>query len=76
MARNLKGQMQIINGQMQPSGLVSVAEPEAEPTPTRPPSTRDTTDVLPQQIREHFTRVREGETPGESHAQASIAVRS
>ena len=44
------------------SRRVSVAEPDAERTPTRR-STRDTTDDLPMQIREHFTRVRESETP-------------
>ena len=57
------------------SRRVSVAEPDAERTPTRR-STRDTTDDLPMQIREHFTRVRESETPGDDRAQASIAVRS
>ena len=55
--------------------LVSVAEPDAERTPTRR-STRDTTDDLPSQIREHFIRIRESETPGDDQAQASIAVRS
>ena len=45
------------------SRRVGVAEPEAERTPGRR-STRDTTDDLPQQIRDHFTRVRETETPG------------
>ena len=44
------------------SRRVSVAEPDAERTPTRR-STRDTTDDLPMQIRDHFTRVRESETP-------------
>ena len=46
-------------------------------TPTRRP-TRDTTDDLPLQILEHFTRIRirESETPGDDQAQASIAVRS
>ena len=60
------------------SRRVSVAEPEAEHTPTRSPSARDTTNDLPQRIkiREHFTRVREGETSGDSHAEVSIAVRS
>ena len=58
------------------SRRVSVAEPEAERAPTTRPSTRDGTDDLPQQITEHFTRVRGGETPGKSHAQASIVVRS
>ena len=57
------------------SRRVSVAEPEAERTPTRR-STCDTTDDLPQQIHDHCTRVKESETPGENHAQASIAVRS
>ena len=57
------------------SRRVSVAEPEAERTPTRR-STRDTTDDLPMQIRDHFTRIRESETPGDDQAQASIVVRS
>ena len=57
------------------SRRVSVAEPEAERTPTGR-STRDTTDDLPVQIRGHFIRVTESETPGEDQAQASIAVRS
>ena len=57
------------------SRRVSVAEPDAERTPTRR-STRDTTDDLPMQIRDHFTRVRESETPGDDQAQASFAVRS
>ena len=57
------------------SRRVSVAEPEAERTPTRR-STRDATDDLPTQIREHFTRIRESETPGDDQAPASIAVRS
>ena len=57
------------------SRRVSVAEPDAERTPTRC-STRDTTDDLPMQIRDHFTRVRESETPGDDQAQASFAVRS
>ena len=57
------------------SRRVSVAEPDAERTPTRR-STRDATDDLPMQIREHFTRVRESETPGDDQAQASLAVRS
>ena len=57
------------------SRRVSVAEPDAERTPTRR-STRDTTDDLPMQIRDHFTRVRESETPGNDQAQAFIAVRS
>ena len=57
------------------SRRVSVAEPDAERTPTRR-STRDTTDDLPMQIRDHFTRVRESETPGDDQAQASLAVRS
>ena len=57
------------------SRRVSVAESEADRTPTRR-STRDTTDDLPQQIHDHFTCVREGETPGDDQAQASIAVRS
>ena len=57
------------------SRRVSVAEPEAERTPTRR-STRDTTDDLPMQIRDHFTRIRESETPGDDQVQASIAVRS
>ena len=57
------------------SRRVSVAEPDAERTPTRR-STRDTTDDLPMQIRDHFTRIRESETPGDDQAQASIAVRS
>ena len=57
------------------SRRVSVAEPDAERTPTRR-STRDTTDELPTQIRDHFTRIRESETPGDDQAQASIAVRS
>ena len=57
------------------SRRVSVAEPDAEHTPTRR-STRDTTDNLPMQIRDHFTRIRESETPGDAQAQASIAVRS
>ena len=39
-------------------------------------STRDTTDELPQQIRDHLVRIRESETPGDDQAQASIAVRS
>ena len=34
------------------------------------------TDDLPLQIHEHFTRIRESETPGDDQAQASIAVRS
>ena len=38
--------------------------------------TRDTTDDLPMQIHDHFTRIRESETPGDDQAQASIAVRS
>ena len=46
------------------SRRVSVAEPDAERTPTRR-STRDTTDDLPMQIRDHFTRIRESETPGD-----------
>ena len=46
-----------------------------ERTPTRR-STRDTTDDLPMQIRDHLTRVRESETPGDDQAQASFAVRS
>ena len=54
---------------------VSVAEPEAERTPTRR-STRDTTDDLPMQIRDHFTRIGESDSPGDDQAQASIAVRS
>ena len=54
------------------SRRVSVAEPYAERTPTRR-STRDTTDDLPMQIRDHFTRVRESETPGDDQAQASLA---
>ena len=54
---------------------VSVAEPEAECTPTRR-STRDTTDDLLMQIRDHFTRISKSETPGDDQAQASIAVRS
>ena len=57
------------------SRRVSVAEPDAERTPTRR-STRDTTDDLPMQIRDHFTRIRESETPGDDQAQASIVVRS
>ena len=57
------------------SRRVSVAEPDAERTPTRR-STRDTTDDLPLQIRDHFTRIRESETPGDDQAKASIAVRS
>ena len=57
------------------SRRVSVAEPDAERTPTRR-SKHDTTDDLPMQIREHFTRVRESETPGDDQAQASLAVRS
>ena len=57
------------------SRRVTVGEPEAEHTPTRR-STRDTTDDLPQQIRDHFVRIRESKTPGDDHAQASIAVRS
>ena len=57
------------------SRRVSVAEPDAERTPTRR-STRDTTDDLPAQIRDHFIRIRESETPGDDRAQASIAVRS
>ena len=57
------------------SRRVSVAEPEADRTPTRR-STCDTTDDLPLQMREHFTRIRESETPGDDQAQASIAVRS
>ena len=54
---------------------VTVAEPEAERTLIRR-STRDTTDDLPQQIRGHFIRIRESETPGGDQSQASIAVRS
>ena len=57
------------------SRRVSVAEPEAESTPTRR-STRDTTDDLPMQIRDHTFRIRERETPGDDQAQASIAARS
>ena len=57
------------------SRRASVAEPEAERTPTRR-STCDTTDDLPVQMREHFVCVRESETPGDDQAQASIAVRS
>ena len=57
------------------SRRVSVAEPDAERTPTQR-STRDTTDDLPTQIRDHFVRIRESETPGDDQAQASIAVRS
>ena len=58
------------------SRRVSVAEPDAERTPTRR-STRETTDDLPTQIRDHFIRIREkSETPGDDQAQASIAVRS
>ena len=57
------------------SRRVCVAEPEAECTPTQR-STRDTTDDLPMQIRDHFTRIRESETPGDDQAQAFIAVRS
>ena len=57
------------------SRRVSVAEPDAERTPTRR-STRDTTDDLPMQIRDHFTRIRESETPADDQAQASLAVRS
>ena len=57
------------------SRRVSVAEPEAKRTPTRR-STRDSTDYLPMQIRDHFTRIRESETPGDDQAQASIVVRS
>ena len=57
------------------SRRVSVAEPDAERTPTRR-STRDTTDDLPTQIRDHFIRIRESEIPGDDQAQASIAVRS
>ena len=52
-----------------------MAAPDAERTPTRR-STRDTTDDLPTQIRDHFIRIRESETPGDDQAQASIAVRS
>ena len=44
------------------SRRVSVEEPEAERTPTRR-STRDTTDDLPIQIRDEFTRSRESESP-------------
>ena len=43
---------------------------------TRRLSTCDTTDDLPQQIREHFTHIKAGEIPVESHAQASIAMRN
>ena len=57
------------------SRRASVAEPEAERTPTRR-STRDNADDLPLQIGEHFTRIKESETPGADQAQASIAVRS
>ena len=57
------------------SRRVSVAEPDAERTPTRR-STRDTTDDLPTQIRDHFIRIRESQTLGDDQAQASIAVRS
>ena len=32
--------------------------------------------TLPTQIRDHFIRIRESETPGDDQAQASIAVRS
>ena len=57
------------------SRRASVAEPDAERTPIRR-STRDTTDDLPTQMRDHFVRIRESETPGDDQAQASIAVRS
>ena len=57
------------------SKRVSVAEPEADRIHTRR-STCDTTDDLPQQIRGHFARIRESETPGDDQAQASISVRS
>ena len=57
------------------SRRISVAEPDAERTPTRR-STRDTTDDLPTQICDRFIRSRESETPGDDQAQASIAVRS
>ena len=43
------------------SRCVSVAEPDAERTPTRR-STRRTTDDLRQHIRDHFVRIRESET--------------
>ena len=46
-----------------PYACVGVAEVDAERAPWRRPSTRDTTDDLPQQIRDHFTRVRAGEPP-------------
>ena len=49
--------------------------PRVRRAPTRC-CTRDTADDLPQQIRDHFTRVRESETAGDDQAQASIAVRS
>ena len=52
------------------SSRVSVAEPEAERTPTRR-STRDTTHDLPMLIRDHFTRIRESETPGDDQAQVT-----
>ena len=57
------------------SRRVSVAGPEAERTPTSR-STRDTTHDVPMQIREHCTRIRESETPGDDQAQKFIAVRS
>ena len=47
------------------SRRVSVAEPDVERTPTRR-STRDTADDLPSQIRDHFIRIRESETPGDA----------
>ena len=48
------------------SRRASVAEPKAERTPTRR-STHDTTDDLPMQIRDHFTRIRESETTKHKH---------